>query len=812
MKNLSLLQPPPQDLKQSTTSRIDATESLLPSPVKQSKNGFNNNGTFEVIKAAAAAATQKQVEDGMKIPEVVSANHDPACEHSYAMTFVEDEQDSEMTDDAITNEDSLAIDENSVHENSDENDCEEEMSDNNDAEVNEEKIGQLTSQMTEEPYCIIAQDIVEPLVEPDHDKVVDSQIVENINFGSEQESEATEISKEESKAESNIDDSIQGRKLNLRQTTKRANRVVGGLKDKSKQASLADDMTPCTVRLLQLDSVTISKWTQRDISLPSVSVPQKKMTARKSTNPAPVAKKLRLDSSHQTIDLSNDSDEGFKGWDRSLIQDQNDITIIPYDCNIPKPLTNDCKLWIYKSVGNIAYAKSRRGFIFKCLILGCRFKSLIRSRLLEHLEAKHQGQNWNGFCNICVDVVQSGDASILDEYNHMNNVHVNLHDEAYVEPPVILVPPPSKPLDTSIMKSFPFNPTKSSTPAQPKKSLQESLNIKLPSSITLKKTVAPSTSKLSPVSKVAPVKLDVAPIKLQNEDDPGLLRPWLKSGVKNTKTNEFVVQMQTKESLCAFYKCMSSTCSFFTSDEKLFAKHLSFHEKLTSSDKANFLMCSYCDFVGTNCENTLNHVKLEHIYDRYQCNYCFYRSCANFYVLTHQDIFHKAASKAIIECSDIKPRNARAELNLINELRKKNVPPLICVFCRGKFFVKQLFLDHLEKCEKSSEVKCIECGETCTKSTIHKHLGKCHGLGLFHCVYCEFGSDLFEVLNTHIINEHPSKTPVFCERTDHLNPDGTLKCVRKSEITYVSILNLYFYYRSRHLISSRRASRTSNRQ
>lgn len=64
----------------------------------------------------------------------------------------------------------------------------------------------------------------------------------------------------------------------------------------------------------------------------------------------------------------------------------------------------------------------------------------------------------------------------------------------------------------------------------------------------------------------------------------------------------------------------------------------------------------------------------------------------------------------------------------------------------------------------------MKCGERLTPQTLQKHLFVCHGFGLFQCVYCRFGTNTFEIISSHIANQHPSCYPFFCERSE--NPHG----------------------------------------
>jgi hypothetical protein len=84
----------------------------------------------------------------------------------------------------------------------------------------------------------------------------------------------------------------------------------------------------------------------------------------------------------------------------------------------------------------------------------------------------------------------------------------------------------------------------------------------------------------------------------------------------------------------------------------------------------------------------IEHVVEAHGYDNYQCKYCFYRSCANFNVLTHQKIHHRSQPVQIIKLGKGKFRDYALEVNRVKETCKKFVKPLMCPGEFDNFFTK----------------------------------------------------------------------------------------------------------------------------
>lgn len=184
-------------------------------------------------------------------------------------------------------------------------------------------------------------------------------------------------------------------------------------------------------------------------------------------------------------------------------------------------------------------------------------------------------------------------------------------------------------------------------------------------------------------SNISNVTVDKAPPTESNSDSIFLryheaLRPWLSK--KTKKSLQAANQMMSPYALTANYKCLGASCCFYTSDVNLFLKHLMFHLKFTLTDKKNFMSCAYCAYeCGGSPEDLVGHIRKEHAYDNFQCNYCFYRSCVDFNVMTHQNNFHKMKPRTILQLEPKEVRNYSEELEIVRRKRGDFVPPIICV-------------------------------------------------------------------------------------------------------------------------------------
>lgn len=458
--------------------------------------------------------------------------------------------------------------------------------------------------------------------------------------------------------------------------------------------------------------------------------------------------------------VNSDDEEDFKGWESQLKK----ITL-------PAP---ELKLWIYQNVCDLSFAKTPRGFVYKCLSQGCRFQTLISERMKSHLESNHAMQQWNGFCNICGDNTVGGRGNVvLEEFEHMIKIHIQQEDSESILK--LLESPPQK-ISSEVSKETSSTSVENNAEMclfATSTSLSESVEKPIPEKPATPKNSTAPLKKVSVEPKEFPDTFEACDKKKPQEPT----MKWLRNNQGNSKPEDLLELMLSRESLTCRFKCMSSTCSFFTSDMNIFMKHLKLHELFTASDKEAFLSCSYCAFSTSTPANLVSHIDQKHVYDRFQCNYCFYRSCSDFNVIFHQIESHQDSKNVILECPEIKERDRRAELEIVKTKRIENVPPIICVFCRAIFYVKSAFLLHISQHSKKLKALCITCGEKTTIKTVEQHLEKCLGIGLYQCVFCSTGTNTFEDLQNHIAISHPSELPVFCERVEHRNPDGSLKNV-----------------------------------
>lgn len=169
------------------------------------------------------------------------------------------------------------------------------------------------------------------------------------------------------------------------------------------------------------------------------------------------------------------------------------------------------------------------------------------------------------------------------------------------------------------------------------------------------------------------------------------LRPWLNKPVKKY-LNKTVKLLETP-ALIATFKCMGLKCEFFTDSKEEFEKHLHNHLIATPGDIASYIVCPYCDFDFTKYSITdlTQHITDEHAYEKYQCKFCFYRGCSNFYVVEHQKIHHRMQQHSVIKLENSKHRDYNKEKEKVKQTCGKFIKPLLCASKSLNFPKKKLY-------------------------------------------------------------------------------------------------------------------------
>jgi hypothetical protein len=104
---------------------------------------------------------------------------------------------------------------------------------------------------------------------------------------------------------------------------------------------------------------------------------------------------------------------------------------------------------------------------------------------------------------------------------------------------------------------------------------------------------------------------------VNNRED--ILRPWIDDPtLKCTKQPRTSIKMLNKYCLAALYKCMGTSCCFFTNDKHLFQIHVELHLKLQTKGFRNCLVCAYCPYLGASIVGLIKHVESEHRFDMYR--------------------------------------------------------------------------------------------------------------------------------------------------------------------------------------------------
>lgn len=390
------------------------------------------------------------------------------------------------------------------------------------------------------------------------------------------------------------------------------------------------------------------------------------------------------------------------------------VVELPDMPEFPMNVPNESKS--YHLICHIGFAviekNGSKQILFKCFLPGCPFVLSDEGTFVEHLRLKHSAIVWSRYCSACCGVATfQYNVTIMDEMKHLLLCHLK-------------------------KDSMSFNVSREGQSSSDGKMVWD------------------------PSSLAENFFSDVEPFKL---------RPWLDEEADKKLSSAIAVMLQ-ENCLAATFKCMEKSCIFYTSLDTVFADHLKRHKTLDSRNGQDG--CAYCKFSSADEDELVAHISAEHNYDMYQCTNCFYRSAASANVHTHIRVYHPEKALVIIECL---PKQRLHESTMIKsaisvENVEQMVLPMFCVICQQRFFVIGAYEHHLDSHENINEFKkmCSKCDKIANVQTLMTHYEECKGIGLYQCLFCQFGCNSLNVFKTHLANQHSSKLPLYCKRTgDH---------------------------------------------
>lgn len=84
--------------------------------------------------------------------------------------------------------------------------------------------------------------------------------------------------------------------------------------------------------------------------------------------------------------------------------------------------------------------------------------------------------------------------------------------------------------------------------------------------------------------------------------------------------------------------------------------------------------------------------------------------------------------------------------------------------CNRVTYVMDHFVQHMKNSPTHTDsFKCQFCGFKTLIAETAKHL-LVHSIGVYECVYCHYGSNDIESIQSHMCNTHPSKLLYICVR------------------------------------------------
>ncbi|XP_058456553.1 uncharacterized protein LOC131433950 [Malaya genurostris] len=369
-------------------------------------------------------------------------------------------------------------------------------------------------------------------------------------------------------------------------------------------------------------------------------------------------------------------------------------------------------------VANMAYNKSKDSTWYLCMVTDCKYATEARSDMYRHVERLHGDVSWDGYCYLCTaQVVNDETSELAKEIKHMAVVHIKDHtavDE--------LLSSSSASIDTS--------------------SFEDGHTIKLRRFSGDKLSIGTAGDDVTEQIK---------------------LKPWLEESC--AKNRDHCLNMLEPKSLFCFFKCMGVTCCFTTTFEAQMNKHLDNHELVADVSELNstksWLECAYCAHRAGNKSDLMKHLHIVHSKSAHQCAYCFYRCRDAYSIVLHQKLHHEKKKPQILLIPSEKQILTAADHELLNRRRIENILPLICTACKAEYCGLDAYMTHLKIDHADlTTISCQCCGENMLKPKMPRHL-LIHKIGIYECMYCQFGSNTMEAVQTHVCNRHPEE-PFYC--------------------------------------------------
>ncbi len=190
---------------------------------------------------------------------------------------------------------------------------------------------------------------------------------------------------------------------------------------------------------------------------------------------------------------------------------------------------------------------------------------------------------------------------------------------------------------------------------------------------------------------------------------------------------------------------------FIGDDISEFIQHISSHD-------AHLINCAYCNYNTNLVRSFQTHLENEHVFDRYQCRACFYRSKHRGYVKHHLRTYHSKDHQD--DSFDILNMPVCAKF----KIKKPNFAEVECPGCAIKFMKLNLFQKHLEKHHQFDEIYCKLCNVKSSVAGFLDHLQMYHQISHFQCIMCSKAFQRTEEVTRHLIDHHPSAESLIYRR------------------------------------------------
>lgn len=124
--------------------------------------------------------------------------------------------------------------------------------------------------------------------------------------------------------------------------------------------------------------------------------------------------------------------------------------------------------------------------------------------------------------------------------------------------------------------------------------------------------MSPAMTEIPTSIMILEAQKDKKLVLLSSEATINKIRPWIKASEHRKFLKNCENMLANGFCLSALFKCMGSTCSYYTNNPAFFLRHLKVHQQKQANDMKYFSQCAYCNVINDNPDILVQHISDTH--------------------------------------------------------------------------------------------------------------------------------------------------------------------------------------------------------